>query len=74
MHLIDIDLKEPQVIVVAPTRELAQQLYQATQHLAQFKSNVKVSLFIGELTLKKTNNVRIYNHNSSLVHLHGLMI
>ena len=53
MHLIDIDLQEPQVIVVAPTRELAQQLYQATQHLAQFKSNVKVSLFIGELTLKR---------------------
>lgn len=53
MHLIDIDLQEPQVIVVAPTRELAQQLYQDTQHLAQFKSNVKVSLFIGGTDIEK---------------------
>ena len=29
IQMIDVDLQEPQAIVVAPTRELAQQLFQA---------------------------------------------
>ena len=33
---IDTDIHEPQAIVVAPTRELAQQLYQAANHLSGF--------------------------------------
>ncbi|MBI5975667.1 DEAD/DEAH box helicase [Staphylococcus canis] len=41
------DIKEPQAIIVAPTRELATQLHQAALHLNQFKNDVKVSLFIG---------------------------
>lgn len=44
---IDPSIQEPQAIVVAPTRELAQQLYKAAQHLTEFKKDVKVSLFIG---------------------------
>ncbi|UDI78168.1 DEAD/DEAH box helicase [Staphylococcus taiwanensis] len=60
MDLIDINTKEPQAIVVAPTRELAQQLYQAASHLARFKEEVKVSLFIGGTDIEKdrqrTNN------------------
>ncbi|UTB87771.1 DEAD/DEAH box helicase [Staphylococcus carnosus] len=44
---IDPSIQEPQAIVVAPTRELAQQLYKAAQHLTEFKKDLKVSLFIG---------------------------
>ncbi|PTK45639.1 DEAD/DEAH box helicase, partial [Staphylococcus nepalensis] len=47
MEKIDTSIQEPQAIVVAPTRELAQQLYNAAHHLAQFKDEVKVTLFIG---------------------------
>ena len=32
MQLIDSEIKEPQAIVGAPTRELAQQLYDAANH------------------------------------------
>ena len=38
--------------MVAPTRELAQQLYQAN-HLATFKQGIKVSLFIGGTDIEK---------------------
>ena len=38
---------------MAPTRELAQQLYQATNHLATFKQGIKVSLFIGGTDIEK---------------------
>lgn len=50
---IDVENKEPQSIVVAPTRELAQQLYQAANHLATFKQGIKVSLFIGGTDIEK---------------------
>ena len=36
IQMIDVDLQEPQAIVVAPTRELAQQLFQAASHLCKF--------------------------------------
>ncbi|MGO1760206.1 MAG: DEAD/DEAH box helicase, partial [Mammaliicoccus vitulinus] len=39
---INVDIKEPQIIILAPTRELAKQLYDAASHLAQFKKGVKV--------------------------------
>lgn len=45
MQLIDSEIKEPQAIVVAPTRELAQQLYDAANHLSQFKAGVSVKSF-----------------------------
>ncbi|AMY04678.1 ATP-dependent helicase [Staphylococcus condimenti] len=44
---INSSIQEPQAIVVAPTRELAQQLFKAAQHLTEFKNDIKVSLFIG---------------------------
>ncbi len=44
---IDVDLKEPQVIILAPTRELAKQLYDAASHLAEYKKGIKVNLYIG---------------------------
>jgi len=44
---INSSIQEPQAIVVAPTRELAQQLFKAVQHLTEFKNDIKVSLFIG---------------------------
>ena len=37
IQLIESDIQEPQAIVVAPTRELAQQLYQVAMHLVKFK-------------------------------------
>ncbi|WP_239724618.1 MULTISPECIES: DEAD/DEAH box helicase [unclassified Mammaliicoccus] len=44
---IDVDLKEPQVIILAPTRELAKQLYDSASHLAEYKKGIKVNLYIG---------------------------
>ena len=46
MQLIDSEIKEPQAIVVAPTRELAQQLYDAANHLSQFKAGVSVKVLL----------------------------
>lgn len=63
MQLIDSEIKEPQAIVVAPTRELAQQLYDAANHLSQFKSGVSVKLFIGGTDIEKINNVVAHSHN-----------
>ena len=53
IDLINTDIKEPQSIVVAPTRELAQQLYKVASHLASFQSDIKVSLFIGGTDIEK---------------------
>lgn len=53
MQLIQIDVQEPQAIIVAPTRELAQQLFQAASHLAKFKKGVSVKLFIGGTDVEK---------------------
>ncbi|MCE5038168.1 DEAD/DEAH box helicase [Staphylococcus auricularis] len=53
IHHIDTDTNEPQAIVVAPTRELAQQLFNTASHLAQFKSGVSVKLFIGGTDIEK---------------------
>lgn len=53
MQLIDSEIKEPQAIVVAPTRELAQQLYDAANHLSQFKAGVSVKVFIGGTDIEK---------------------
>ena len=61
MQKIDVDVQEPQAIVVAPTRELAQQLFQAASHLSQFKQDVSVKLFIGGTDIEKINNVVIDN-------------
>ncbi|REH93898.1 DEAD/DEAH box helicase [Staphylococcus felis] len=44
---LDANIEEPQAIIVAPTRELATQLFHAALQLSEFKSNIKVSLFIG---------------------------
>ncbi|MDH9159962.1 MULTISPECIES: DEAD/DEAH box helicase [Staphylococcus] len=53
MHSIDINVKEPQAIIVAPTRELAQQLFDVASHLAKFKKEVSVKLFIGGTDIEK---------------------
>lgn len=52
-HQIDPNITEPQAIVVAPTRELATQLYHAALQLAEHKLGVKVSLFIGGTDFEK---------------------
>ncbi|SCS23787.1 DEAD/DEAH box helicase [Staphylococcus caeli] len=56
LNLIDIDFKEPQAIVVAPTRELAQQLFDVATHLTRFKEGVSVKLFIGGTDIEKDRN------------------
>src|SRR5699024_3610181 len=53
VHLINIDIKEPQSIIVAPTRELAQQLFDVANHLAEYKKGVSVKLFIGGTDIEK---------------------
>lgn len=53
LNNIDININEPQAIVVAPTRELAQQLFDVASHLAKFKDQVSVKLFIGGTDIEK---------------------
>ncbi|EKU49897.1 DEAD/DEAH box helicase [Staphylococcus massiliensis] len=53
VNMADPDVKEPQMIVLAPTRELATQLFDACRHLTSFKEGVKVSLFIGGTDFEK---------------------
>lgn len=50
---IDPEIHEPQSIIVAPTRELATQLYQAATQLSEYKTGIKVSLFIGGTDFEK---------------------
>lgn len=50
---IDPEIHEPQSIIVAPTRELATQLYQAATQLSEYKTGIKVSLFIGGSDFEK---------------------
>ncbi|SUK13744.1 ATP-dependent RNA helicase [Staphylococcus agnetis] len=52
-QLLDNDINEPQAIIVAPTRELATQLYHAALQLANHKKGIKVSLFIGGTDFEK---------------------
>ncbi|MDG0842557.1 DEAD/DEAH box helicase [Staphylococcus equorum] len=56
MNAINTDYKEPQAIIVAPTRELAQQLFDVASHLAKFKDEVSVKLFIGGTDIEKDRN------------------
>jgi len=44
---IDPFVHDPQIIILAPTRELAKQLYDAAQHLLGFKEEIKAGLYIG---------------------------
>ncbi|QLK86061.1 DEAD/DEAH box helicase [Staphylococcus sp. 17KM0847] len=57
---IDTNLSEPQAIIVAPTRELATQLYHAALQLAEHKNGVKVSLFIGGTDFEKDRQKTTY--------------
>ena len=56
MNAINTEYKEPQAIIVAPTRELAQQLFDVASHLAKFKNGVSVKLFIGGTDIEKDRN------------------
>ncbi|MDK9865426.1 DEAD/DEAH box helicase [Staphylococcus equorum] len=56
MNSINTEYKEPQAIIVAPTRELAQQLFDVASHLAKFKNEVSVKLFIGGTDIEKDRN------------------
>lgn len=44
---VNAEINEPQIIILAPTRELASQLYDTTLHLLSFKENIRAGLFIG---------------------------
>src|SRR5699024_10559859 len=61
VHWININIKEPQAIIVAPTRELAQQLFDVANHLAEYKKGVSVQLFIGCTEIDKGRQ-RAKNH------------
>ena len=56
MNAINTEYKEPQAIIVAPTRELAHQLFDVASHLAKFKNEVSVKLFIGGTDREKDRN------------------
>ncbi|MCE4956133.1 DEAD/DEAH box helicase [Macrococcoides caseolyticum] len=47
MNKVDRDVQHPQIIILAPTRELAKQLYDATEHLISFTEGIKAGLYIG---------------------------
>lgn len=51
---LDIEIKKTQSIIMAPTRELARQLFDMATHIAKFsKEEIKVSLFIGGQDLNR---------------------
>lgn len=47
INKIDKEVQHPQVIILAPTRELAKQLYDAAEHLISFTDGIKAGLYIG---------------------------
>lgn len=47
INKIDKEVQHPQIIILAPTRELAKQLYDAAEHLISFKDGIKAGLYIG---------------------------
>ncbi|MGK0577220.1 DEAD/DEAH box helicase [Macrococcus capreoli] len=47
INKIDVDVQHPQIIILAPTRELAKQLYDAAEHLISFTEGIKAGLYIG---------------------------
>ena len=66
LNSIDTDYKEPQAIVVAPTRELAQQLFDVASHLTRFKEDVSVKLFIGGTDIEKDRS-RVKNQPQLII-------
>lgn len=47
INRIDSTKSQVQVVILAPTRELAKQLFDATQHILSFEENIKAALYIG---------------------------
>lgn len=47
INKVDVNVQHPQIIILAPTRELAKQLYDATEHLISFTEGIKAGLYIG---------------------------
>lgn len=47
INKIDKEVQHPQIIILAPTRELAKQLYDAAEHLISFTDGIKAELYIG---------------------------
>ncbi|MCU7556860.1 DEAD/DEAH box helicase [Macrococcus capreoli] len=47
INKIDVDVQHPQIIILAPTRELAKQLYDAAEHLISVTEGIKAGLYIG---------------------------
>ncbi|RAI82409.1 ATP-dependent helicase [Macrococcoides goetzii] len=47
INKIDKEVQHPQIIILAPTRELAKQLYDAAEHLISFTDGIKAGLYIG---------------------------
>lgn len=47
INKIDKEVQHPQIIILAPTRELAKQLYDAAEHLISFTYGIKAGLYIG---------------------------
>ncbi|WP_414053590.1 DEAD/DEAH box helicase [Macrococcus equi] len=47
VNKVDVNVQHPQIIILAPTRELAKQLYDACEHLISFTEGIKAGLYIG---------------------------
>ncbi|WP_414044500.1 DEAD/DEAH box helicase [Macrococcus sp. EM39E] len=47
INKVDVNIQHPQIIILAPTRELAKQLYDAAEHLISFTEGIKAGLYIG---------------------------
>ncbi|XP_049818765.1 probable ATP-dependent RNA helicase DDX20 [Aethina tumida] len=63
LESIQVEKKCPQVVILAPTREIAVQIQETIQQLAKFKQGVIVECFIGGLSvesdIKKCSNCHI---------------
>jgi ATP-dependent RNA helicase DDX20 len=52
LETINANLKKPQAILIAPTREIVVQIRDVIRNLAQFMKNIKCEAFIGGLSLE----------------------
>ena len=47
IHNIDATIQQPQIVIMAPTRELAKQLHETAEQMVSFTESIKTGLFIG---------------------------
>ena len=60
IEMVDKNMKQPQIIILSPTRELAKQTYEVCNHLLKFHNDISVHLAIGGVP--RNSIARKYSH------------